>query len=308
MARPFTLAHLSDVHLGPLPPFSVRHWNAKRALGYLNWIRVRRRVHLPQTLALIVADLKAQAPDHIAVTGDLVNIGLPDEYELAARWLELLGPPSAVSLVPGNHDIYTRLHTDPGVARWGPYMSGFPAKEQGVWPGAEGAFPYLRDIGGIALVGLNSAIPTRPFRAVGRIGQAQLSRLALLLSELAQSTDPRVVLVHHPALPRQASPAKALSDAAELEAVLTQHGAELVIHGHNHRPMIAFRTGPTAPIAFVGVPSASHARHHHDEPLARYHLYRLSPRDRTARIEMIARGLTAPEGPVVELERRTLVP
>jgi 3',5'-cyclic AMP phosphodiesterase CpdA len=130
----------------------------------------------------------------------------------------------------------------------------------------------------------------------------------LLLRELAQSPQPRVILVHHPALPRQASPAKALSDAAAFEAVLMQHGAELVIHGHNHRPMIAFRDSSTGPIAFVGVPSASHARHHKDEPLARYHLYLVDPADRRRPIELIARGLVSPDGPVEELDRRILVP
>ena len=59
-------------------------------------------------LARIVGDLKAQAPDHIAVTGDLVNISLAAEYAPARAWLDALGPPQDVTLVPGNHDAYVR--------------------------------------------------------------------------------------------------------------------------------------------------------------------------------------------------------
>ena len=41
----FTLAHLSDPHLAPLPKPRLRELMGKRALGYLNWVRNRKRVH-----------------------------------------------------------------------------------------------------------------------------------------------------------------------------------------------------------------------------------------------------------------------
>src|SRR5262245_39982 len=110
MWHPFTLAHISDVHLGPLPLPGVTDCNLKRLSGYLNWHRNRKHLHLRPVLDSIVADLLAQRPDHIAVTGDLVNIGLPSEHLAALDWLATLGPPDRVSVVPGNHDIYTRLH------------------------------------------------------------------------------------------------------------------------------------------------------------------------------------------------------
>lgn len=309
MSQPFVLAHISDVHLGPLPRLGMRHWNVKRTLGWLNWTRTRRVAHRPEVLAQLLADMAEQAPDHIAVTGDLINIGLPDEYAAAARWLEELGSPTRVSLVPGNHDIYTRLRGDSGVARWADYMtSGVDgAEERGkVWSLAR--FPWVRRIGTLALVGVNSAVPTRPLRAIGHVGEEQLARLASVLQALASEPVTRVVLIHHPALPGQASPAKALTDAPALTAVLERHGVELVLHGHNHRSMLAFRQGPAGEIAFVGVPSASLAIARHREDLARYHLYRLLPGDRWAPIEMIGRGLASPDGPVVEIERRWLVP
>ena len=309
MPRRFTLAHISDVHLGPLPRFMLRHWNAKRVLGYVNWVRNRRRAHLPQTLARLVADLSEQAPEHVAVTGDLINIGLPEEYEAAARWLERLGAPERVSVVPGNHDIYTHLDDDIGVGRWSPYMrSTAPDALAPLTGTALETFPYVRRLGAIALIGLNSALPTGPFRAGGWFGAAQLGRLEATLRQLSSGPVTRVVLVHHPALPHQAPAAKALADAADLEDVIVRCGAELVLHGHNHRPMLAFRQGEGGVIPFVGVSSGSIGRGSASEALARYHIYDLEPGNREAPIELIARGLAEPEGAVVELERRLLIP
>ena len=59
-------------------------------------------------LAKIVADMKAQAPDHIAVTGDIANIALPAEFTRGRDWLESLGDATDVTFVPGNHDVYVR--------------------------------------------------------------------------------------------------------------------------------------------------------------------------------------------------------
>ena len=91
MPTPITIAHLTDVHLGPIAGFTPRYWNLKRLLGYANWLRNRRDAYRMDVLDRIVADLEAQAPDHIAVTGDLVNIGLPQEHINALAWIESLG-------------------------------------------------------------------------------------------------------------------------------------------------------------------------------------------------------------------------
>ncbi len=124
MTQTTTLAHISDVHLAPLAGFHPRYWNLKRGLGYLNWHRGRVSVHLRDVADAIAADAVAQKPDHIAVTGDLANIGLPSEYEAALSWLKALGDPGQVSVVPGNHDIYTaRLHGASCLERWAPYMA-----------------------------------------------------------------------------------------------------------------------------------------------------------------------------------------
>ena len=301
VTTPLTIAHLTDVHLGPISGFAPRYWNLKRATGYVNWRRNRRDVYQRAVLDRLVGDLKTQRPDHIVVTGDLINIGLPAEIEGALTWLQTLGTPETVSVIPGNHDLYTSIGRDIGIARWAAFMQSNAAGRAFADESATG-FPFVRIVGGIAIVGLNSALPRPPLIASGALGAAQRARLEAILARLGRANLFRAVLIHHPPLPGQATRHHNLTDAAELEALLLKQGTELVLHGHNHRNMLAWRRGATGPFPIVGAPSASLARPHKDEPLARYNLYRIHGK----RIEMTGRGLADMDGPVVELERRFL--
>src|SRR5262252_3292242 len=220
----FILAHLSDPHLGPLPRPRPSELLGKRLTGLLNWRSKRRRIHRGDVLARIVADLATQAPDHVAVTGDLVNISLEREYPPARAWLAALGSPQTVTLVPGNHDAYVRDASRYPQFHWGDYMRGDEAPAP--------AFPFLRRRGPLALIGLSSAVPTAPFMATGRLGAEQIARLDALLGAHADLC--RVVLIHHPPRTRNSSRIKQLVDAADLLAVLRRRGAELVLHGHDH--------------------------------------------------------------------------
>src|SRR5450631_1645976 len=120
----FTLAHLSDPHLPPLPVPRLRELAGKRALGYLNWTRNRRRYHRRDVLDALVSDMRAQAPDHIAVTGDLVNLALEAEFAPARAWLESVGTPDGVTIVPGNHDAYVRATQRRFAETWRSYLEG----------------------------------------------------------------------------------------------------------------------------------------------------------------------------------------
>jgi 3',5'-cyclic AMP phosphodiesterase CpdA len=302
MTDTFTLVHLSDVHLGPILGFHPRHWNIKRGLGFLNWQRGRRFVHRREVADVIAADALAQRPDHIAVTGDLANLGLPGEYAGALGWLQALGPPDRVSVVPGNHDIYSgRLGGASCLETWAPYMR---ASDAGATSPA--TFPYLRRLGRIALVGFNSSMPTPPFVAAGRLGETQIARASEMLAELGAAGLVRVVLIHHPPLPGQAPPRRALADAAAFADALARAGAELVLHGHNHRDMLAWVDHAGRQVPVLGVASASAARAHKQEPPARYHLIRIRPTDRGAEIVCETRGLARSGGAVVSLGEKTL--
>ena len=119
MTKVFTLAHLSDPHL-PMPQAGTRQLLNKRATGYYNWWRNRVHLHVPEALAGIVADIKAEKPDHIALTGDLVNVALPQEYRRAADWLAAFDTPDRITVIPGNHDVYVSVPWSESLGLWAP--------------------------------------------------------------------------------------------------------------------------------------------------------------------------------------------
>lgn len=308
MTDGLTLAHISDLHLTPILGLGPHHWNVKRGLGYLNWARSRRHVHVRAVADLMAGDMWRQGADHVAVTGDIANLGLPDEFGAALSWLKTLGPADKVTAIPGNHDIYTRRMNGPSCLEiwrdylasdaWGSAFAGRPP----------GMFPFVRRVGPLALVGVCSAMPTRPLVAAGRVGPEQMAALDDVLERLGREGLVRVVLIHHPPLPGQTAPRRALQDADALAAVLTRRGAELVLHGHNHRDSLVWHPGRDGDIPVVGVASGSAALTHGREPLARYNLFRFGVDSDPKRIEMIVRGLGGAGGDVVEITRIALQP
>src|SRR5450631_200468 len=174
----FTLAHLSDPHLPPLPAARFVDLAGKRALGYLNWIRNRHKFHRRDELDALVSDMQAQAPDHIAVTGDLVNLALEAEFAPSRAWLQSVGAADRVTVVPGNHDAYVRATQGRFAEVWSDYLVGDEA------PGGA-PFPSLRRRGPLALIGLSSAVPTPPLMATGRLGHSQLEALERMLVTLS---------------------------------------------------------------------------------------------------------------------------
>lgn len=294
----FTLAHLSDPHL-PMPKARAVDLLGKRATGYFNWWRNRVQLHRPEALAGIVADIKAQNPDNIALTGDLVNISLPDEFARASRWLATLGTPDSVSVIPGNHDVYVATQWRESLGQWGAYIAG-----DGQPPATDfKVFPTLRRRGPVALVGLNSGVPKPPLLATGSLGGAQIAAAEKLLADLGREGLCRVVMIHHPPLTTE-SRFKRLTDAAAFQAMIRRVGCEIVLHGHNHRSEVAHIAGPQGAIPVVGVTSAS-AAPESKYGRARYHLIGIERETAGWRITLDIRALKAdgtgcePDGRIV---------
>ena len=127
----------------------------KRVMGYVNWKRGRERLNDMAMLARLVADLRAQSPDHVAMTGDVVNIGLagripPRRGVDAHAWASR---PTSVSR-PGNHDAYVRDAMKGLAETFAPWTAG-DADADG-----HDRFPFLRVRGDVALIGLSSGVPT----------------------------------------------------------------------------------------------------------------------------------------------------
>jgi 3',5'-cyclic AMP phosphodiesterase CpdA len=300
----FKLAHLSDIHLSPMPRARRRDLFGKRVLGYVNWHRGRKLVHRREMLDLLTRDIVEQKPDHIAVTGDLVNLGLPEEFVRAADWLHHLGPPSQVTAIPGNHDAYVRLHPERGTGLWRPYMQG-NADGEALVPTPTAGFPFVRRFGDVAIVALSSAIPTMAFIAAGKLGRPQRLLLASALETLGKKNLFRVVLIHHPPLPGQAGWRRGLRDATKLRDILQEKGAELVLHGHNHEQTIRELDTCSGPAIVVGVPSASEAVEGRI-PAARYNEYGIVRVRGGWACEMVGRSVVSTPEHVWECERRIL--
>ncbi len=254
----FKLAHLSDVHLGPMPRVTPALLASKRFIGLMSWRYRRRAIHSMDVLNRLVTDIRQAQVDHVAFTGDLANIALPQEFTRGQRWLTELGRPDKVSFVPGNHDTYVNVPWQDGLAKWGDYMVGnlnMPGVRTGSYNAA--LFPYVRQRRNIALIGVTSAIPAPWNKAWGFAGQRQRDALAEILEKLHNQGFYRIVMIHHPPLPGQTKDRKALRDAVEMEAVLKKFGAELVLHGHNHQHMHQPLETSTGTAHIIGVPSAS---------------------------------------------------
>jgi 3',5'-cyclic AMP phosphodiesterase CpdA len=264
--------------------------------GYINWQRKRRFIHDPAALAKIVADVKAQSPDHIAVTGDIANIGLATEFSRGRDWLESLGATHDVTVIPGNHDIYVREAATFAGRQWGTYMCDDD--------GAAG-FPFVRRRGKVVLIGLSSGVPTAPFLATGWLGATQFVELAAVLHKLQDENLFRVILIHHPPV-SEAAQHKLLLDAKILKRIIANHGADLLLHGHDHVHMINWLDGPDGTrIPAVGVPSAS-ALPGSDKESAAYNLYRIDGTRGAWQCELISRGLN-PAGEVTQQKRFMLL-
>lgn len=256
-----TFAHISDLHLPFEPHLTLRQHLSKRQLSVWSW----RRRHAVQSHAVLTAltqDLQAHALDHIVVTGDVTNFSLPGEFRQAAAWLAALAPADRISLVPGNHDALVPVPVADGLGLWS------------AWMPLQDGWPFVRRVGQVSLIALNSALPTAPLLARGRLGAEQLARLERCLAAEGTAGQTRIVMLHHPAAASAIGWRKALADGAELRDVLRRCGAELVLHGHARGARLDTVAGPAGAIPCLCVPSSTALPNPQDEG-ARWHLLRL---------------------------------
>ena len=262
----FTVAHFSDVHLGPLPKgAALQNFRPKRVLGALSWHWKRKHQHLPDIANALRNDILNQAPEHIAFTGDGVNIASPKEFPQLLDWMSHFGPSDYLSFVPGNHDAYVKVPPEKSLNLLMPYMTGEMRSEQ--------PFPYVRLRRNIALIGLNSAIPRGYHSAEGWLGRPQREALRWRLAELKGKGFYRLVMIHHPPMAGISMRLRSLIDSPELSNLLKEAGAELVIHGHNHHRQLHWIKTKNFRVPVVGVPSASMTGTRHP---AEWNLYTIS--------------------------------
>lgn len=241
----FVIAHLSDVHL-PLPETGMAPhlFLNKRFFSYLSWKLNRRHHYLKSITDTISDDIIASHPDLVAISGDLTNMALPVEFQAAQQWLNTLNFPKT-RVVLGNHDAMVKITPEQGKNKLWPWMNIEQNK-----------LPFVTRRGPVALIEVNTAIPTPPFMATGKIGETQLQQLAFLLSLTKQEGLCRIVMLHHPPLKGMVAKRKSLLDSDEFCSIISQNGAELVLHGHSHQITQTFIPA-RIPVPVLGISSAS---------------------------------------------------
>lgn len=275
------IAHLSDLHVIALEGAVPWRLLNKRVTGYVNLALVRRNRHQIATARALVADVRDRGVDHVVVTGDLTNLALEREYACVADFLrtELGLPPTEVSVVPGNHDAYTRGAVRSG--RFAHFMREFISSDLDL--GSAGPphvpFPFVRLRGPAAIIGLCSAVARPPLMAAGVLGEPQRRALEAALAHPEVRRRTVVVLQHHP-LHNSPNPLWAflegLHDAPAERRALGNLRCGLVLHGHLHRRIQ--RPVPTSlgELRVIGTTSAS-LLHRDPDRMAGYNVYELGP-------------------------------
>lgn len=241
--------HTSDIHLLDLSGVSPWRYLNKRITGRMNLALKRGRSHDPKLFQRMLDMVPPLRVDRVVVTGDLTNLALESEFDLVQRTLRAAPVPATV--IPGNHDTYTRGSVRAG--RFESYLSEFMEGERV----GRAAYPFLQRHGSLALIGVSTAIASLPLFAVGEVGGDQLARLGKLLAIAKAEGLRRVVLIHHPVVDGVSGARHDLVDRSAFARVIAEHGAELVLHGHEHYVVDTTLPGPDGPVPIHGISSGT---------------------------------------------------
>jgi 3',5'-cyclic AMP phosphodiesterase CpdA len=295
------IAHFSDLHLGTRGAPAWRFLN-KRITGWVNLRAKRGRIHRPAYVRAIAREIAQLGIEHVVITGDLTNLSLETEYERARDVIERdLGlDPARVTVVPGNHDVYT--HGALASRRFEHYLAPWLVSDlpELSVDANGGRFPSVKLRDGVAIVALSSAVPRPPLVAAGELGAAQIAALGRVLAHPEVGRRTVVLAMHHPAATRWSSLKtylEALRDAPALGLELRKLPRGMILHGHLHRRVQRDIRTDAGVIHQVGATSASL----HDEApdrMAGFNVYELGD----AGVERVRAHVYAPDTDTFHVE------
>lgn len=204
------ITHLSDLHFG--------HHDEKLAAG-------------------LAADIDAQHPDLVVISGDFTQIGSRTEFIAARAFLDRLTAPFFA--VPGNHDV-------PAVNVMRRFFDPYGYYRRYVTPDLE---PFV-ELDGVAVAGIRTVRRIRPGLdwAQGTIGKRQVAELERRFSR-ASPDAVKVVVAHHPLLipegPMQ-KPMRRVDNADRALEAFARLGVRLVLSGHFHLSYVRRHEHPGA--------------------------------------------------------------
>jgi len=204
------IAHLSDLHFG--------HHDAALAGD-------------------LAADVEAQRPSLVVISGDFTQRGTREEFEQARAFIETLSAP--VFAVPGNHDV-------PAKNLWTRLLSPYRLYKTFISPDLE---PFI-EIEGVAIAGLKTARRAR-FElnwAHGTVDRSQLDRLAETFRKASPAAT-RIVVAHHPLLIPEGAMQVEMKPARKAAGALRAFhslGVRAVLSGHFHLSYVRKHTAEIA--------------------------------------------------------------
>jgi 3',5'-cyclic AMP phosphodiesterase CpdA len=196
----------------------------------------------------LLAEIRADPPDLVAISGDLTQNALYREYAAARAFIDQLGAPALV--VPGNHDLTPYWLLERFTAPYARWHATIAATIEPIWQN-----------GAVAVLGLNSTRPAGLHYdwSRGRVTRRALARLAARLDALPPGLM-KVVVTHHPLLPPPRENRLPVTGGAKRAlAEFARLGVHLVLAGHLHR-FYLLPGGPAGglPLVLQGSTSTSH--------------------------------------------------
>ncbi len=222
------IAHLSDVHMLDARPGRDR---SGYSMGhrFLSFGRPLDAAGRRRKLVHALSAARRVGASQVVISGDLTEIGVPGEFESLAETLHDSGiAPERITLVPGNHDLYTSPDAWK-VALEGP-LAAFRASS------SEKAGKII-ECAGVRILPLDVARFQPVTRSAGWIDESELDQVQYRAADTGLSDRPLLVVQHHPPFVRTTQPLHwldGLVGAARLMGILEAFRHLYVLHGHLH--------------------------------------------------------------------------
>jgi 3',5'-cyclic AMP phosphodiesterase CpdA len=263
------IAHISDLHLADRSRYP-RNGFTKRDCDR----------HSPRLLKGLLAALRESQVDHLVVTGDLTLSAEVSELERAVELLAPWARERKLTVLPGNHDVWTAESASTGRFLRLVGVDGLGASHP------EKVYPHLVELGpDLVLIALDSARPgEEPHTTPGMLGSEQIQTVRAWVRERTLvGTAVILALHHHLVLPPARVPSDAyvarmpLADADKLVRLIAELPVALVLHGHRHTAFRVDLPGASGPTPVLCGGSGSRDS---DEPVrrARAFLYQVDGR------------------------------
>ncbi len=227
------IGHISDIHWLDIEGSHFRDFLNKRISGGINLLAGRAKKHSKATLRCALDTLKTLNCDHLIVTGDLSNLALPGELRAVKKELNSVFRDEEMTIVPGNHDYYTRESLKNRRFEKLIYTSAPGNLDVGL----SQTWPFVNIVQDVAIIGLNSAQPRPWFVAAGKLGNRQLHDLESVLHHPEVSSRTKIIALHHHLFQVVMTPGESLrnlEDRNELLRICQENGVAMIVHGHNH--------------------------------------------------------------------------